>query len=176
MKSEHKTLYISVAINFMVGAIIGIILFYGQGKSTAEGAETLLEYNKEADLADFFRLAWVNMLWLLSAFFARTILPVGFLHPVVAIRGTVSTFSALYILSEFGTREMSASLLPQCVSILPLLFFFSVGTVIKYRDNIKNGYEPCSLKRCEMVKIMALSIVSSAVEVAIFAVFCKYLF
>ena len=176
MKKDYKPLYISVAINFLVGAVIGIILFYGQVKNAGEEINVIMEYNKEATLSDFFRLSWENALWLVALFFARSILPVAFLHPIVALRGTVSSFSALYILTAFGVREMMVSLFPQCVSILPILAFFSVEAVLKYKNNVQNGHEPCSLRRYEVASMLVMSVVASAVEVLFFAFFCKYLF
>lgn len=176
MNSERKALYISVAINFIIGIVLGIILFYGQLKSTGEEIDALYEYDKTSSLSDFIRLSWLNILWMLSIFFARCILPLGFFHPIVAIRGCISSFSILYILTLFGIREAAASILPQCFSFLPLLLFFSVETVIRYRDNLQNGYEPCSLKRQEIASIFVFGMLSAAIEVLVFRLFCNYLF
>lgn len=176
MNSERKVLYISAAVNFAIGIVLGIILFYGQLKSSGDDIGVIYEYDKTSSLSDFFRLTWLNILWMLSAFFARCILPLGFFHPVLAIRGCISSFSILYILSLFGIKEAAASLLPPCVSFLPLLLFFSVETVVKSRENIKNSYEASALKRYEIASIFVLGMLSAAAEVLVFRLFCNYLF
>lgn len=176
MKGERRALYISAAINFVTGIVLGIILFYGQLKSTGKELGVIYEYDKTSSLSDFIRLSWLNILWMLSIFFARCILPLGFFHPIVVIRGCISSFSMLYILTLFGVREAVASIVPQCISVLPLLLFFSVETVIKYRDNLQSGYEPCALKRHEIASIFVFAMLSAAAEVLVFRVFCNYLF
>ncbi len=175
MSEKRKMLYISAAINFIAGIVLGIILFYGQLKSMG-GIEKIYEYDKTASLADFFRLSWLNMIWLITAFFARCILPPGIFHPIVAVRGMISSFSALYILKAFGIMEVAATLVPQAFSVLPLILYFSVETVERYQANVKEDVEPCSLKRNEVAKLFALSVLSGASEVLIFKVFCNYLF
>ncbi len=176
MNEKRKVLYISAAINFVTGVVLGIILFYGQLKSIGEEVKAVYEYDKTVSLSDFFRLSWLNVLWMLSVFFARSIMPSGFFHPIACVRGIVSSFSMIYILSLFGIKEAVASLLPQCVSILPLLMYFSVETAVKYRENVQNGYEPCSLKRQEIATMLILSMLSGAAEVLLFSFFCNYLF
>ena len=176
MSEKRRILYLSATVNFIFGIVIGIILFYGQLKSADNEVLSVCKYDKNATLADFLRLSWLNIVWLLSVFFARCILPVGAFHPIVAIRGTISSFSILYILTLFGIREAATTIVPQCFSVLPLLLFFSVETVEKHRNNIQNGLEPCSLKRNEIATIFVLGILAAASEVLIFRVFCKYLF
>lgn len=176
MSERRKVLYISAVINFMTGVILGIILFYGQLKSGNEEVRAVYEYEKTISLSDFFRLSWLNIIWMLSIFFARSVMPSGFFHPVVCVRGIISSFSMIYILTLFGVREAVASFFPQCVSILPLLLYFSVEMVEKNRESIKNGYETCSLKRHEIATIFVLSILAGAVEVLFFGFFCRYLF
>lgn len=176
MNNERKILYISVAINFIVGIIIGIILFYGQMRTNSALLENGYSYDKSATLTDFFRLSWLNILWLLSIFIAHSILPIRVIHPIIAVRGCVSAFSILYILTGFGIREAAASVIPQCFSVLPLLAAFSVETVVKHRENIKNGYEPCSIKRHEAAAIFIFSMLAGGAEVLIFQFLCTYLF
>lgn len=176
MREKRKVLYISAIINFVTGVVLGIILFYGQLKSTKGEISAVYEYETAISLSDFFRLSWLNVLWMISVFFARCIMPSKFFHPVVCVRGMVSSFSMLYILSLFGIREAIGTTLPQCVSILPLLLYFSVETAEKYRDSMQSGYEPCSLKRHEIVAIFILSMLAGAIEVLFFGFFCRYLF
>ena len=176
MNDESRVLYISAAVNFVVGIVIGIILFYGQLKSAGNEISPIYEYDKNVSFADFFRLLWINILWMLSVFFARCILPVGVFHPIVTIRGLISSFSFLYIFSAFGIREASTSVIPQCFSALPLIYFFSVKTVTKYRYNVQNGFEPCSLKRYEIAEVFMWSVLSAATEVLFFRFFGNILF
>ena len=176
MDQERKAAYIAAVINFITGIIFGIILFYGQLKSGNDEIRVVYEYEKTVSLADFLRLSWMNVIWLISVFFARCIAPSGFFHPVVCVRGIVSSFSMLYILALFGFREAVSSILPQCVSILPLLLNFSVETAQKHKKNAQNGYEVCLLKRREIAAIFILSMLAGAVEVLFFRIFCKNLF
>ncbi|MBQ3022190.1 MAG: hypothetical protein IJD91_02535 [Clostridia bacterium] len=176
MNDERKTLYISAAINFVIGIVLGTVLFYGQIKGTGTEIVSVYEYDKTTSLSDFFRLSWLNILWMLSVFFARCILPLGFIHPIITVRGLISSFSMLYILSVFGVREAVASIFPQCVSVLPLLLYFSVETVTKYRENLRNGNEPCCLRRHEIASIFVWSMLSGVAEVFVFRILCKYLF
>lgn len=175
MNNERRMLYISVAINFVIGIVIGIILFYGQMRSQSSLLQDGYDYDKSATFTDFFRLSWLNTLWLISIFFAHCILPVSVVHPIIAVRGCVSAFSILYILTLFGVREAVASVIPQCFSVLPLLAVFSVENIIRYRKNLKNGYEPCSMKRHEIASIFIFSVLAGAAEVLIFRFFCMYL-
>ncbi len=176
MNEKRKVLYISAIINFVTGVVFGIILFYGQLKSAGGEIKTVYEYETTISLSDFFRLSWLNVLWMISIFFARSVMPSRFFHPVVCVRGAISSFSMIYMLSQFGIREAVVSIFPQCVSILPLLLYFSVETAEKYRDSMQNGYEPCSLKRHEIASIFILSMLAGAVEVFFFGLFCRYLF
>ena len=157
MNNERRILYISVAANFIIGIIIGIILFYGQMRIEPAVLEGGYTYDKSATLADFFRLSWLNTIWLLSIFLAHCILPLRMVHPIIAVRGCVSSFSILYILTLLGIKEAVAAVIPQCLSVLPMLAIFSVETTVKYRENIKNGYSPCSFKRYEIVSIFMFS-------------------
>lgn len=176
MNNERKILYISVAVNFIVGIIIGIILFYGQMRTSPSFLENSYSYDKTVTLTDFFRLSWLNLIWMFSIFIAHSILSIRAVHPIIAVRGCVSSFSVLYILSMFGIREAAAAVIPQCLSVLPLLMAFSVSTVIKQRENLKNGCEPCSIKRYEAAFIFLFAMLAAAAEVLFFRTFCIYLF
>lgn len=176
MNNERKILYVSAAINFIVGIIVGIILFYGQMRTDPSLGESVYDYDKSVTIADFLRLSWLNLIWILSVFIAHIIFPVRMAHPVLVIRGCISSFSILYILSSFGIREAAASVLPQCLSVLPLLGVCSVETAMKYRENIKNKATAFSLKRYEIAAIFLFSLLAAGVEVIAFRFFCSYLF
>ncbi len=176
MNNERKILYISVGINFIVGIIVGIILFYGQMRAEPSLSENAYAYDKAATLADFLRISWLNFVWMFSVFIAHSILPMRMVHPVIVVRGLVSSFSILYILNSFGIKEAIASVIPQCLSVLPLLGAFSVETVLKHRENMKNGVEAFSVKKYEIAAIFVFCLLSAGIEVLTFRLFCSYLF
>ena len=171
MNEERRKIYISALINFLVGIVLGIILFYGQQKVDRGDLTAIYEYDKTVSTTDFFRLSWLNLLWLITIFFARILMPIWFFHPVFFVRGTISSFSMLYIVTLFGKVEAVASLIPQCFSILPLLLYFSVETVLKF----KNSCELSTLKRGEIAKLFVFSMIAGATEVLLFEFFCNYL-
>ena len=176
MNNERKILYISAGINFIVGIVVGTILFYGQMRSDPSLSENIYVYDKSATLSDFLRLSWLNLIWVFSVVIARSIFPVRIVHPVLVVRGCISSFSILYILSSFGIKEAGASVIPQCLSVLPLLTAFSVETALKHRENIKNGFETFSVKRYEIAAVFVFSLLSAGIEVLVFRIFCTYLF
>lgn len=176
MNNERKILYISAGINFIVGIVVGTILFYGQMRVDPSLGETVYAYDKSATLADFLRLSWINLVWIFSIFIVHSIFPVRIVNPVVVVRGCVSSFSVLYILTYFGVKEAAAAVIPQCLSILPLLGAFSVETALRHRENIKSGVQNFSVKRYEVATIFVFSILTAGIEVLIFRLFCSYLF
>lgn len=176
MNSERKMLYISAFVSFVAGIILGIILFYGQLRADSAVSENMYVYDKTATLTDFFRISWNNILWLFSIFIAHSILPVGFFQPIISVRGCVSAFSVLYILNFFGIKEAVASAIPQCFCMLPMLIMFSVENVMRYRENVKRGREPFSLKRYETASFFVFSTLAGGAEVLMFRFLCTYLF
>lgn len=176
MNSERKMLYISVGINFVVGVILGAVLFYGQLRSNPGVFETEYIYSKDVMIADFFRVAWLNILWLFSIFIAHNMISVAAMHPIVAIRGCAGSFSMLYILHFLGIKEAAASVLPQCLSILPLIAVFSVETVMKRRELVQSGFEPFSMRRSDVAGIFVFSLLAAGAEVLFFRFFCVCLF
>lgn len=176
MNNERKILYLSAGINFIVGIIVGTILFYGQMRVDPSLAENVYAYDKAASLSDFLRLSWLNLIWVFSILIAHSIFPVRMVHPVLVVRGCVSSFSVLYILTCFSIKEAAASVIPQCLSVLPLLGAFSVETALRHRENIKSGVQTFSVKRYEVAAIFVFSIIAAGIEVLIFRLFCSYLF
>ena len=176
MNNERKILYISAGFNFILGIIVGTILFYGQMRVDPSLGEDVYSYDNLATLADFLRLSWINLVWIFSILIAHSIFPVRMVHPVIIVRGLVSSFSVLYILTCFGIKEAIASVIPQCLSVLPLLGACSVETALKYRENIKSGGQAFSVKRYEVAAIFVFSILAAGIEVLVFRLFCSYLF
>lgn len=176
MNSERRMLYISVGVNFFIGVIWGILLFYGQMRNNAEVFDGGYIYNAEASLVDFFRVTYLNSLWMFSIFIAHNILSVQFLYPIMMLRGCGSAFSLMYILCFVGIKEAVCSALPQCISVLPMLTVFSVKIVAKRRENIKNKLEPFSLSRADMAKIFLAAAGAAGAETLLFKLFCSYFF
>lgn len=176
MSNERKILYIWVGICFLVGVTVGILLFCGQMRSDPAVFQNEYTYNTDVGAGDFFRVSYLNLLWMFSIFLAHNILPVSVIHPVVAVRGCAGAFSLMYILSFVGVKEAIVSVLPQCFTILPLLAAFSVETVIKRRENIKNGLEPFSLRRRDVGAMFLVSALAGGAETLIFRLLGTCLF
>lgn len=176
MSNERKILYIWVGISFAVGVILGILLFYGQMRSNSAVFESEYIYNTNVKLGDFFRVSYLNMLWVFSIFIAHNILPVSVVHPIIAVRGCAGAFSTMYILTFAGVREAVVSVIPQCLSILPVLALFCVEIVMRRRENIKRGAEPFSLRRRDIVAIFAVCVFAGALETLFFRLlsFCLF--
>ena len=176
LDSERKVLYISVAVNFFIGTVMGIILFYGQIRTDAGAFENGYIYDTAVTVTDFFRLSWINIIWIVSVFVSQGLIPVCVIHPVTAVKGCVCTFSTLYLLTLFGIKEATAAVLPQCFSALPLVLIFSAELALKRRRAVKNGNEIFSVKRRDAAAVLGLSMLAGTVEVLFFRLFCSYLF
>ena len=175
MSNERKILYVSTGINFVIGITLGIILFFCQIRSGGEFPQNMYEYEREVSVADFLRMVWIDLLWFVSVVIAYGILKARLIHPAIVIRGCISSFSVLYVLSVFGIKEMLATIIPQCFTILPMLIIFSAETVSK-QISMENKASGISVKKSEIIGILALSVLSAGAEVLIFKAFCTYLF
>ena len=174
MSNERKILYLSVAVNFTLGIILGIILFNGQVK-TATSIGEMYDYDTTVSFTDFFRIAWMNLIWMFSIVAARSILRARLIHPVIALRGLVNSFSFSYMLNFFGIRESLCAFLPQCLSVLPLLIIFSVEVVLRMNNRMSES-NAMTVKKSEIFVILFLSLLSSGVELMLFRLFCACLF
>lgn len=172
--STKKTL-VSVGINFFIGAMLGIILFYSQMKQ--DGIKNYgVEMVHKAKPADFLRLLWMNMLWLISIFIARSIAPVRHAHPIVMIRGCVCAFTASFILNQCGIKEAAAAIIPQCLSIFPAMAAFSSVMVNKRIRAVTLHTDPDALKRHDLLIIALLSAAAAVLEILFFSLFILCLF
>ncbi|MBQ8808218.1 MAG: hypothetical protein IJZ81_02800 [Clostridia bacterium] len=176
VNSERKILYMSAAVNFIVGTVIGMILFYGQMNSNPQIFSEGYIYDKGTGVIDFLRITWLNLMWIFSVFIARNILPLPIMHPVVAIRGCAGAFSAMYIFNCIGIKEAVASVLPQCFSVLPFIIIYSVETAIN-RKNLPFGETGSfTVKRSQAGAIFLFSFITAGLEVLFFRFFCVCLF
>lgn len=176
MSNERRILYLSVGISFLAGVIVGILLFYGQMRSNPSVFENEYIYDTNVTISDFFRVSYLNMLWMFSIFISHNILPLGTVHPIVAVRGCAGAFCIMYILTFAGIREAVVSVLPQCLTILPVMAIFCVEIVIRRRENIKRGAEPFSLRRSDVLAIFAFSVLAAGAETLLFRFFSLCLF
>ncbi len=175
MSNERKMLYMSVIINFVIGVVVGIILFFGQIRSGGALPENIYDYDTIISVADFFRVAWVNLIWMFTTLAAQGMLRVRFIHPIMIVRGCVTSFTVLYTIYLFGIRESLASVIPQCLTSIPLLMFFSAESV-SGKNLRESGMSGIVIKKSEAALMTVLSIVSAGAEVIIFRLFCTYLF
>ncbi|MBE7033132.1 MAG: hypothetical protein E7406_02775 [Ruminococcaceae bacterium] len=172
MSNERKILYLSAGINFTIGIVIGIILFFGQIRNEAFASHNIYEFDRNVSVTDFVRMSWVNLIWMFSIVAARSMLSAKVIHPVLVIRGCVNAFSLLYILHSFGIKEAVFATLPQSFSVLPMLIIFSAETVARRTDG--NGV--LSIGKGGAVAVLLFSVVSAGIEVLLFRFFCAYLF
>ncbi len=170
LKNERKRLYIYACINYTIGILIGIILFYGQIKNNPAIFSQGYVYDRTVGIVDLVRAWWMNIMWLMASFIVHSLLPVAPFHIVIAIRGTASAFSVMYILSFLGIKEAVVSVIPQCLSILPILMRFSVSTVEKRREMQQMGYDGLSLKRGDSISIFLWALIGAVAEVILFGV------
>ncbi len=176
MSNERKKLYTAVFINFLIGIMVGIVLFYGQMNSSLDLPKGEYTYDTSIELADFFRVSWLDMLWLFSVFITHNIFPLAYMYPIIVIRGCCNSFCLMYIFNFIGIKEGVVSVLSQCFSILPLLMFMCVNISEKRRRMNLKSSEVLSLSRIETLMIFLLSMLSGAVETLFFRFFCICLF
>lgn len=174
MNNERKILYMSAIINLVIGISVGIVLFFGQLRSGMSLPENIYDYEKTISVSDFLSALWINAVWLFSIPLARGLLRARLIHPVVLVRGAVTSFTVLYTMYIFGFKEAAASIIPQCLAVLPMIIMFSVETAPLERGG-ERGTD-IIIRKSEIFGIIALSIVASGIEVLTFGLFCTYLF
>ena len=175
LTDERKKLCLYTGVNFLVGIIVGTVLFYANMRSNPQGTSADYCYTADLNIIDVLRVWWLNIMWLFSAFIAHTVLTARPIHIIVGVRGTVSAFSALYLLEAFGIKELTVSLLPQCTTILPVLMCFSVLCVEKRRKHLSEGKEPFSVSRSEAGLIFLICAVTAVAESVFFSILSRIL-
>ncbi len=170
MNREQKLIYISVGINFLVGIIIGMVLFYGQIRTDISVFDEMSVVSNVISFGEFLHVSWLNLLWLIFIFLFHNLLPMPLIHPVMMLRGCCSSFCIMYILTFMGIKEAVAAVLPQCFSILPIMMLFSVKVVVKRKNIIENGGEPFTFKRSEALLTIGISLIAGALEVIFYSV------
>ena len=170
MNREQRLIYISVGINFLVGIIIGMVLFYGQIRTDISVFEEINIADGVISFGEFLHVSWLNLLWLIFIFLFHNLLPLTIIHPVMMLRGCCSSFCVMYILTFLGIKEAVAAVLPQCFSILPAMMLFSEKVVIKRKKLIENGKEPFTFSRAEALKTIFVALMTAGLEVVFFRI------
>ncbi len=172
---DRKKLVITL-VNYALGAVIGIVLFYAQMRGTGFDFSEDLEFVPSLSVESFLKTAWTNMLWIFSVFLFHSITSCVSAQPVMVARGVVDTFCAMYLLSSFGIKVTLASALPQCFSILPVMTLFTLGILKRRKNAVLSGREPCTIKRRDAALFFVISILSASVEAVFFKLICAILF
>lgn len=158
--------FMAVGINFFIGTMLGVILFYGQLKHSAELQE--YELVKSLSPTDIARLARTNFLWIFAIFAAACIAPIRAAQPVMLIRGSVCGFTASYIIRTASAAAAAAAIIPQCLSALPAMALYSALIEDKRRNAVLAGKDPDSLKRRDILIAFVFSVISALAEAAVF--------
>ena len=170
MNREQKLIYISVGINFLVGIIIGMVLFYGQIRTDISVFDEVNVTGGVISFGEFLHVSWLDLLWLIFIFLFHNLLPMPFIHPVMMLRGCCTSFCVMYILTFMGIKEAMAAVIPQCFSILPIMILFSVKVVGKRKNIIENGGEPFTFNRREALLTILISLIAGGLEVVFFRI------
>jgi len=169
LSAVKKRIYIYAAFNFLLGAIAGIVLFYGQQKSgDAFNEDIMLKTN--IGMLDFVQLSWLNLLWFTAIPVSGLLASWAAAHPIMLARGAVCTFSVCCILKYCGILKAAAAVVPQCVSVLPAMLFLSSENIKKDED--KKG----AITRRDFILMVVLSLICAAVEALLYSAFliiCK---
>lgn len=169
-KPEAKNkIYLCTFINFISGAIIGTVLFYGQLKMITE-AEAVPAFTEKISWLDVLKLTYTNLLWLISIFISYRLVPLVFFQPIIISRGAVSTFSVLYVMNYYGVLWAAKVIIPQCFSILPAMAFFFFSLVQKHKKSMLSGSE-LYIKRKDIIFAIILSLASAMAESGLFLAF-----
>lgn len=172
-----KRVPLYILFNFMVGAVLGTILFYAQLKSQGIDSNLIeISFNTKVNWIDIFSLFYLNALWFISIFIAYRILPSTFFHPIIMARGVICTFSVSYIINFSGVLHSAAAVIPQCLSILPALVFFSAVIIQRRKNALLTGREMFNITRLDILLTLVLAMGCAVVESLIFGLFCAYLF
>ncbi len=170
MVREQRLIYISVGINFLVGIIVGMVLFYGQIRTDISVFDEMNVSGGVISFGEFLHVSWLNFLWLIFIFLFHNLLPMPLIHPVMMLRGCCSSFCVVYILTFLGIKEAVAAVLPQCFSILPIMILFSEKVVNKRKKIIENGGEPFTFNRNEVLLTLLISLIAGGLEVVFYTV------
>ena len=172
---DRKKLIIILA-NYAIGAIIGIVLFYAQMRGAGAEFSEDIEFIPSLSVGSFLKTAWTNMLWIFSVFLFHSITSCVSAHPIMAVRGIVDTFCAMYLLNSFGIKVALASELGQCFSILPGLSIFTLSILKRRKNAVLAGREPCTIKRRDAAIFFMISLLAACVEAVFFKLICAILF
>ena len=66
VSAERKKLCLYVGINFVIGVIIGILLFFAHMRSNPIIHPEEYSYDKTVGIIDVIRVWWMNLMWCLE--------------------------------------------------------------------------------------------------------------
>ncbi len=107
-------------------------------------------------------------MWMLSVLLGHSVMCAAPIHVIIGLRGAVNSFSALFMLEFFGVKESAVAVIPQCLSVLPMLMIFSGFYVEKRKNGITEGKEFLVLTRKETASIFGFSLIAALLEAVIF--------
>lgn len=168
---------VTLAMVFTIGLILGTVaLFYVPSEVTADAAAAFGLSERGAFGEQFkeslaFELVWMLTVWLLGS----SVLTAPFTGAVMSLRGFVIGFSLSFVLmSELDRMKLFVcSILPQCMTALPLMSIFILDCVIyasekKYKDNYRTGYF------LHGMLFMLVTVPMSALEAWLMMIFGKF--
>lgn len=165
----RNKIFLCTFINFILGAVTGTILFYGQLKAQTDNT-FVPSFTEKISWLDVFRLFYTNLLWLISIFISYRLVPLVFFQPIVISRGAVSTFSVLYVMHSYGVLWAARVIIPQCFSILPTMVIFFFQLVQKCKRSMLSGSE-LYVKRKDILFTIVLALAAAAIESGLFLAF-----
>lgn len=168
---------VTLAAVFTIGLVLGTVaLFYVPEEvvtdtAAAFGLSERTEFGEQFKESLAFELVWMLTVWLLGS----SMLTAPFTGAVMSLRGFVMGFSIAFVLMS-GLDRMRlfiCSILPQCVTALPLMSAFILDCVVysaekRYKDNYRTGYF------LRGVTFMLATVPVSALEAWLMMVFEKF--
>ena len=169
--AANKKAYILISVNFLIGVVLGIVLYYGQKKSGIENnAEELLMLENNLKITDVLRLMRVNLMWFLSIYVASIISPFIFIQPAVLLRGAVNSFCGVYIMQACGIKEAACLILPQCFTTLPVMAMFSVMNIEKQKRIGSEVNKREAISKREIVVMILFAALCAIFETLLFKI------
>ena len=171
--SERKKMLVSTGANFILGSVMGTVLFYGFQRGG--GSAVNLQFKSDITPITVLRLIWLNLLWLFSIFITHRMFFTSFFQPIMIVRAVTSAFSASYIMTYSGVREAFVTALPQCLSILPIMAFFTSFVIRKREIKCAGDKIECTIHTRDVFRIFLLGTLGALLETLFFALFYEIL-
>lgn len=171
--SERKKMLVSTGVNFALGSVMGTILFYGFLRGG--GGVRNIEFSRDITPLAVARLTWLNLLWLFSIFIMHQMFFTRFFQPIMIVRAVTCTFSASYIMTYSSVRAAVAAVLPQCLSILPIMAFFTSSVIKRQERKCLGEKSGCTIQSKDVFRIFLIGALGALLETLFFAIICRLL-